>query len=180
MAEVIPQEKVRDLVRAACSAAAADDLTEAMCLLAEAWDELFNRPGSAVRRFISFSRTLGSPVPETELRQALTLPRQPGVSWPDTRPVRKELVRLGKAVRELQGGLRLMALGIDSRQFDRFEMLTPYIAHDMDGHTERHFPPNYDPAADEFDYCRQFVVTVSLRLAELDLHAAVPSWMGRQ
>ncbi len=45
MAEVIPQADVRDKVRAATAAAADGDLTEAMGLLAEAYDELFGVPG---------------------------------------------------------------------------------------------------------------------------------------
>ena len=41
MAEVIPQTGVRDKVRAATAAAVGGDLTDAMGLLAEAYDELF-------------------------------------------------------------------------------------------------------------------------------------------
>jgi hypothetical protein len=36
--------------------------------------------------------------------------------------------------------------------------------------------PGYDPARAEFDYCCQFVVTVTQRIAELDVHAARPEW----
>jgi hypothetical protein len=67
---------------------------------------------------------------------------------------------------EMQRALRVMALGIDYRQFERFQRLTPRIFYFADGRQERHTSPDYTPTASEFEFCRDFIVTAALRMAE--------------
>ena len=71
-----------------------------------------------------------------------------------------------KATREMQLAMRVMALGIDYRQFERFTQLTPLIGYYMDGHSERHTRPGYAPTSADFEFCRQLVITAALRIVE--------------
>jgi hypothetical protein len=170
MAEVIPQTGVRDKVRAATAAAGGGDLTEAMGLLAEAYDELFGiAPGSTVpSRIARFGDTI-KPTAERDLAAAL----QPAPGDRTRRPVGADPRRLAsaiadlmKATRDMQLAMRVTALGIDFRQFARFTQLMPSIGYYADGHSERHTPPGYAPTSTDFEFCRQFVITAALRIAE--------------
>ena len=84
----------------------------------------------------------------------------------DYRTLARVLAATIDASREMQRPLRVMALGIDYRQFDRFTRLTPTIAYFADMHSERHSPPGYAPTSDDFEFCRGFVITAALRVAE--------------
>jgi hypothetical protein len=71
MAGVIPQDSTRAAVNAATAAAASGDLKEAMGLLAEAYDELFNRAGRQPRSFAAFGENISYPVAEHEIVRLL-------------------------------------------------------------------------------------------------------------
>jgi hypothetical protein len=47
-----------------------------------------------------------------------------------------------------------------------------------DGHSERQFMDDYAPTVEEFEYCRQFIITVALRMAELERHTIEPYWLS--
>ena len=64
----------------------------------------------------------------------------------------------------------------DYRQFDRFLKLTPRLVYSIDGRAELLKPPGYAPSRDESEFCRQFVITAALRVAEAEAHAVPPSW----
>ena len=170
MAEVIPQTGVRDKVRAATAAAGGGDLMEAMGMIAEAYDELFGvAPESQVPSGIArFGDTI-KPVAERDIAAAL----QPAPGDRTRRPVGADPRRLAsviadlmKTTREMQLAMRVMALGIDYRQFARFTQLTPSIGYYADDHSERHTRPGYAPTSAEFEFCRQFVIIAALRVAE--------------
>ena len=170
MAEVIPQTGVRDQVRAATAAAADGDLTDAMGLLAEAYDELFGiAPGSTVpSRIARFGDTI-KPTAERDLVAALQPAPGDRTRSPvgaDPRRLASAITDLMKATRDMQLAMRVMALGIDFRQFARFTQLMPSIGYYADGHSERHTPPGYAPTSTDFEFCRQFVITAALRIAE--------------
>lgn len=168
MAEVIPQAGVRDKVRAATAAAAGDDLAEGMGLLAEAYDELMGVvPGPhTLSRMARFGNTI-SPVAEHNLAAALQPApgdrsrRPPGA---DHRLVAQAIAQTMKATREMQIGMRVIALGIDYPQFIRFQRLTPTIAYFVDGGSNRFAGAGYAPADADFAFCRQFVITAALRI----------------
>lgn len=168
MAEVIPQAGVRDKVRAATSEAVGGDLVEAMGLLSEAYDELFGIPGPAIPSGVPrFGRTV-APISSTNIAAALRpapgdRTRKPaGV---DYRRVAAEINSLMDATREMQLAMRVMAVGIDYRQFARFKRLTPSILYFFDGHSARNAQAGYAPSGAEFEVCRQFVITAALRVA---------------
>lgn len=169
MAEVIPQAVVRNKVRAATAAATGGDLTEAMGLLAEAYDELFGIPGQAIpSRAARFGNTI-TLIAEHNIAAAL----QPAPGDRTRRPtganphlLASAIVNLMNATREMQLAMRVMALGIDYRQFARFKQLTPSILYFIDSHSDRAIRPGYAPTSADFEFCRQFVITAALRIAE--------------
>jgi hypothetical protein len=169
MAEVIPQAGVRDKVRAA-TAAAGGDLTEAMGLLAEAYNELLGIPGRAVPSGVPHFGGTIRPIRESDIAAAL----KPTPGDRTRRPVGADPRRLASAIgdlmeatREMQLAMRVMALSIDYRQYARFKQLTPSIVYFItDLHGERRTPPGYAPTNADFEFCRQFVITAALRIAQ--------------
>ena len=166
MLEVIPQAGVRDKVRAAT----ADDLTEAMGLLAEAYDELFGVSPQPTPPDIALFGPTVQPITAHYIAPVL----QPAAGDRTRRPARSDYRQLASALagmmettRAMQDGMRVMALGIDYRQFARFERLTPKIGYFIDGHTERFTPAGYAPVSADVEFCRQFVITAALRIAEV-------------
>jgi hypothetical protein len=169
MAEVIPQAGVRDKVRAATTAADNDDLTEAMCLLAEAYDELFGIPGPGdPSGFARFGDTVMT-VAEYDIAAALRPAPNDRTRRPvgaDHRHLASAIAKLMDAASEMQNAMRVMALGIDYRQFARFKKLTPSILYFMTGRTERRVRPDYLPTHTDFEFCRQFLINAALRIVE--------------
>ena len=89
-----------------------------------------------------------------------------------------QLDRLTNVVRDMQVGLRVVALGIDYWRYHRFLQLVPRIFPTADGQHQRHIFPDYAPSQEQFEFCLQFVVTAALRVAELDAYTAPPSWIA--
>jgi hypothetical protein len=175
MAEVIPQHAVREMVRSSSAAAVSGDLQDAMGLLAEAYDEL--RSSLGARSLASFGRPFDRSLPKLEIYKILHHPQgRRGRPRVDEMPLADQLFEVTEAAKQMQQGMYAMAFGIDYRQLVRFELLTPGITVHVDDHRERHVMQGYAPTQEEFDYCRQFVVTVALRLSELDVHATLPAW----
>jgi hypothetical protein len=73
---------------------------------------------------------------------------------------------MAEADAEMQRAMRVMALGIDYRQFERFQRLTPRILYSLGCGKDRRTRPDYAPTDDEFDFCCDFIVTAALRVAE--------------
>ncbi len=181
MAEVIPQPAVRDKVRAASTAAASGDRVEGVGLLAEAYYEMFGAGGMPVPRDVPrFGVTVTSRLSDSQISAILWQPPDVRVRRPagGAHTLAEQIGKVTHAVEEMQQGLRVMALGIDYRQFYRFKVLTPDIVYFVDGHSERHSIDGYSPTSEEFEYCRQFIITVALRMAELEAHSVEPSWMS--
>lgn len=172
MAEVVPQEEVRDKVRAANSAQRSGDPREAMGLLAEACAQ-------ALTREHSFGPFLRNTLSTNEIAATLWQPPGPKRTQPTgaAHELAVQITALTEAARRMQEGLQIMALGIDYRRFQRFQLITPGIVYQHDGRVERQYMDESAPTADELDYARQFVVTVALRMAELEPHLAEPAWL---
>lgn len=173
MAEVVPQAEVRDKLRAANTAQRSGDLREAIGLLAEAG-------ALALTSEYSFGPFLRNTLSTNEITATLWQPRSPKRTQPTggAHELAVQITALTDAGRRMQEGLQIMALGIDYRQFQRFQLITPAIVHQHDGRVERRYAGESAPTADELDYAKQFVVTVALRMAELEPYLAEPSWLS--
>jgi len=94
------------------------------------------------------------------------------------RNVDKRIEELTNAAATMQRGMRVLALGIDYGRYDRFERLTPRVWGQGEYRQVR-TDADYAPTREEYDYCVQFVVTVSLRIAEVEANAVPVSWRPR-
>ena len=176
MAEIIPQTQIRNKVRAATAAEISGDRVEAMALLAEAYAE---RYATSPRPDFNFE-PIKNQLPEDAISAILWQPARPQRRRPPggAHQLAQQIGAVTRAVRDMQDALQVMSLGIDYRQYYRFRLITPDIAYYVDGHSERQFPPDYAPTSEEFEYCRQFIITVALRIADLEPHIIEPSWLS--
>jgi hypothetical protein len=182
MADVITQVSVRAHVKAAAIAAADGDRITAMARLAQALEELVRAPGATRRRRSPFS--LGP-----DLHYSMSADDIGAVLWQkDQRGPTRGAQRLGnqlsnvtEAVEKIQAMLRVTALGLSYGQYLRFRQLTPQLHHQM-GALEPtvHHVEDYAPSQSEVDYCQQFVITASLRVAEVTAHLVPSSWVTAQ
>lgn len=96
----------------------------------------------------------------------------------------RELEHLQEAVSALQDGLEWMTLGGNLHHYARFQALTPRSIYWGAGVDEASIQgvlgapdvTRCTPTREEFEFCRQFVVTTALRRADIDAHVAPPSW----
>jgi len=183
MADLIEQEKVRDLVRLAETAAAAGDQVKAMIALSDACDLLLTphrtvgdtdtsplRFGDGIRRAHSVD----------DLLRGLRPPRNDrgvDVDVHHRRDVAAQLHEVTEIVVALQAAARVTALGLDYAAYRRFRSLTPHHVDMMSGTREYRAPKGYNPSRDDVEFCHQFVVTASLRLTEAQAHLAPPPWL---
>ncbi|MFE6907087.1 hypothetical protein [Streptomyces erythrochromogenes] len=95
----------------------------------------------------------------------------------------RELERLEQSVDALQDGLLWIAMGGNLHHYARFQSLVPQF-HFRVGSDEASMQtllthPSVTactPTREEFEFCRQFVVTTALRRADIDAHNLPPSW----
>jgi hypothetical protein len=183
MAYVV-QEPTRGRIKASAAAEAAGDRKEAMAQLAEAFDELFHPYAGSpfgMAGSYGFGPTVTAGGFSIGLSAAMnTIANQlrsnhAGGLRPIGEKADHEIDRLKEAVAAMQGGMRVMAIGIDYARYNRFEQLTPQV-YGTGEHRRVGADADYAPTRDEYEDCVQFVITVALRLADLDAHTAQPSW----
>lgn len=182
MVDVIPQPEVKALAKNAEDQVQNGKIVVGMARLREAWEELFNeeRPSGSIRRGspLTFSNAALSRLRRKAYQAKRTLGYQPAAHH-DLGEVLMELGRLEQGIQPLQLGVRLAALAIDYGAFVRFDRLVPLREQYDDESTGWIAPAGYAPEQEEFEFCRQFVVTAALRLAAAEGHAADPVWLQR-
>jgi len=185
MADVVPHEPTRGRIKAAAAAEDAGDRMEAMAQLAEAFDELF-RPyagspfgfagsygfGPTVKAGPGFPIGLGAAMNAvaSQLRSNQARGLQAIGKKADD-----QIDQLKEAVAAIQRGMRVIAIGVDYARYNRFEQLTPQV-YGTGEHRRVSAEAGYAPTHDEYEDCVQFVITVALRVAELEADTAQPSW----
>jgi hypothetical protein len=186
MADVVPQKPVRTNVRAAAVAEAAGDRQQAMGLLAEAFDELFNPQHHTYVEPspLSFGKTLTWP---TRLRDGEAAAVLTGLgddskagSYRNSRGLADQIEATTDVAAAAQAALRVITMGIEYPRYLKFEQLTPRIRGTFGDPLKRSYPDGYAPSRDDFDYCQQFVIEVALRLAEVNAELEPPSWLRQK
>jgi hypothetical protein len=186
MADVVPQEPVRTKIRAAAAAEAAGDRGEAMGLLAEAFDELFNPQHHAYVEPspLSFGKTLTWPTRLRDGEAAAVLMQLRGDStgggYRDPRGLAEQIETTTDVAAAAQAALRVMTMGVEYPRYLRFEQLTPWIRGTVGDPLNRSYPDGYAPSRDDFEYCQQFVIEVALRIAEVNSELEPPSWLRQK
>ncbi|MEG8280409.1 hypothetical protein [Streptomyces sp. AHA2] len=186
LAEVVQHAQTRARLNTAAQLHSKGSLLEAMGTLAIAFEELMSEQVDdehAPRRRSAYSfgeRMPAFPLTEGQVRAVLYQPdhaSRRGTPVRGAESLTREYMRTRDVTRALQEGMRLIALGVDFHEYQRFTRLTPAVEYHGDSTTpsfsaERGYAPNQE----EFDFCRQFVITVALRLAEINARAVPPSW----
>ncbi|MEV5898423.1 hypothetical protein [Streptomyces sp. NPDC052127] len=186
LAEVVQHDRTRAHLKAAAQLDLQGSRLEAMGTLAVAFGELMDAQiyGEDVTRRTSVY-SFGERMRRSVLRedQVHAILRQPdhgsrrGVPARGAEGLAKEYTQMRDVARALQEGMRLMVLGVDFHQYQRFTQLTPSVGYYGNSPEPRFsVETGYAPNQEEFDFCRQFVITVALRLTEINARAVRPSW----
>lgn len=186
LAEIVQHDQTRAHLKTAAQLDSQGSRLEAMGTLAVAFEDLMDAQiydEDAPRRTSVYS--FGERLPRNILRtgQVHAILRQPdhesrrGVPARGAGQLAEEFTQTRDVTRALQEGMRLMVLGVDFHQYQRFTQLTPSVSY-WGNSPEPRFSveTGYAPNQDEFDFCRQFVITVALRLTEINARAVPPSW----
>ncbi|GGS93316.1 hypothetical protein [Streptomyces chromofuscus] len=183
MVELIPQEPVREQLRAASAVWAQGDHANGMGLLRLAFEELFEQHinGDDFRGSpLAFGRQVRQdPFLGGKVAKALTLDEKGKYAPVPPRlaeSVGRHVQDLTETVAKMQSALRVTSLGIDYHRYHRFEHLTPEVSRLANGRREAYPVGPYAPRDEDFEYCQQFVVSAALRLAEMEAHLARPAW----
>jgi hypothetical protein len=184
MADVIEQEKVRELVRKAEAAKADGDHISAIVALSDAC-ELLLRPRRSESwqpsplRFGDNIRWWGDGL--DKVKKALR-PSGNGrgidIHANDRRFLAEHIGAVTETVIALQAAARVTTLGIDYAAYLRFVRLTPAHVDTVNGVRQYRAPKGYVPTEHDVEFCYQFVVSVSLRLTEAHAHLTPPSWLA--
>jgi hypothetical protein len=182
MADVVPQEDVRALLKSAATAEEGGDRKEAMALLAEAFGKLFLPYAGSPFTAYGFGQTvqdapfsLGMEAALHTIASHVRGNHMGGVSRIG-RKVDDSIAQLNRTVAAMQKGLRVLAIGIDYMRYTRFESLTPTV-YGAGVHRSVHADFDYAPNREEYDFCVQFAISAALRIAELGANTVQPSWV---
>lgn len=162
LTDVVTQSFARDKLRAAADNASQDDYHEAVELLAETFFELLNDYANRKKSDYRYSvYDFGGQIPDL-----------PPFSRRDLEQLNRDFAdhyeQLTKSAAEIQQSMQVIALGLDYRHYARFKMITPRITQHYSGSLHRTPKPWLPHSRDDYEFCRDFVITTSLRLAEVD------------
>ncbi|MGW4476074.1 hypothetical protein ACWENQ_40950 [Nonomuraea sp. NPDC004354] len=174
MADLVPQESVRDLVKAAAAAESAGERIEAMAFLVDAANAVSHEHvGETFEPSpFSFGPDLSWPMRENEIANVL---RSEQDFRGDGSKLAKQITTLTEITLATQRALRVTTLGIDYAAFHKFRILTPIVDHSVNGERSIHHPFDYAPTAEHYAYCLHVVITMALRLADIQSHLSAPS-----
>ncbi|MEU4234402.1 hypothetical protein AB0F17_59855 [Nonomuraea sp. NPDC026600] len=177
MADVIPQQPVRDLVRQAETASADGRQVAAMVALVEAFEALFKTPplDNDIKP-LRLGPTINNPLRDGEIARVLYPPEDDHQRRATGRhhELAKQITDATEIVMALQAATRLMLVGIDFAAARRFGLLTPDIDDYVNGRREYRAPDNYAPTPEDVAWCCQFIVTASLRLSAAEAQLRDP------
>lgn len=181
MADVIEQDKVRELARKAEAASAGGDHIGAMVALSDACELLLlpRRPGSSQPsplRFGNNIRWLGGLDRVKKALRPSGNSRGIDIYANDRQFLAEHIGSVTETVMALQAAARVTALGIDYAAYLRFVRLTPSHADMINGVREYRAPKGYAPTGNDVEFCYQFVVSASIRLTQAHAHLAPPPW----
>jgi hypothetical protein len=170
MVDTIEQPAARAKVRAARTANASGDRFEAMSLLVEVFQDLFDPEASGVagNHAFQFGPQIGRPVNSHHLGYALVrLGERHGNPEGTIKDFAEQFEALVNTAAESRKALQIIAAGIDFASYRRFESLTPRVEWSWPGQQRwRHARvANYAPTQDDYEYCEDFVIRVAAKLA---------------
>ena len=72
------------------------------------------------------------------------------------------------ALTGIERSMRVLAVGLDYRQYARFQLIVPPVVNIASGDGLARPVPGFQVSRDDYDFCRQFVIETALQLAEMD------------
>ncbi|MFE9099812.1 hypothetical protein [Actinomadura geliboluensis] len=183
LTDLVRQDSARALLKEARAKEASGDRIEAMALLAEAFEGIFDgqywKP--ATERdpgMYRFGPEIRRPMRADSIRHVLehSQERDKAIRTWNADDLAQQIAAVTAAAMSMQSAMRLLALGIDYHKYDKFQLLTPRVDYMFGGKREINCHPDYAPSAEDFAYCERFLITVALRLAEVEAHRVVPPW----
>ncbi|MGW5155760.1 hypothetical protein ACWEPN_09790 [Nonomuraea wenchangensis] len=176
MADLVPQDEVRDLIKAAAAAEAACDRTTAMGLLDSAVKVLF-RDYLVQEGDSPFA--IGYEVDEPLLTD--------GEVWDVLGSEGVDAVLLDRLTRQIttvteiavaaRDVLRVTMIGIDYHSYLKFQWRTPSTRTSIDGKRTLHYEGGYEPTAEDYAFGQQFVINTALRVADIVRQVTPPTMM---
>lgn len=73
-----------------------------------------------------------------------------------------------ESLKALDASMMLIGLGIDLRKYGKFKALVPAIAYFISGPRTVHDRDGLNREQADFDFCRDFIISTALHLAEFD------------
>lgn len=177
MVDLVSQPEAKEMILDAEAAAATDDFVDAVAWTHQAFDWLINDYGSRKQRG-GLDRSPYHFGPTIKRSHA----REFRVSWDGGRPKPwleklEEIVNdHHEAIAAMQASLRVVSTGIDYRRYARFALLRPDIDLGWGDPSERVVRPSpyVTLKAEDYDFCRDFVITSAIHLAAEDFDSAPP------
>ncbi|GAA3844314.1 hypothetical protein GCM10022226_79270 [Sphaerisporangium flaviroseum] len=171
MADLIPQEEVRDLVREAAAVESSGSRIEAMALLVDAGNAVSREHLGQGRDRTSFSfgpnLRVGLPLAESDIARML---RSLDGYGSVVHEFAEQIATLTKITLETQHALRVMTLGVDYHAYLKFLRLTPIVNYSINGERSVHHPAALKPTAEDYAFCQQLVISMALRSADIQSH----------
>ncbi|WP_431921307.1 hypothetical protein [Nonomuraea jabiensis] len=176
MADLVPLDDVRSLVKAAAVAEAAGDRFAALASLAEAVETLLGEwlqqgPDSP----FGFGPDLYARVETEDIRQVLAVE---GVDRVVVENLVEQISVVTEIAVETQSVLRVLITGVDYHSYLKFRWRTPQVRVSADGQQSLRFPDGYAPTAEDYGYCQRFVLNMALRVADIYSHVIPPMETG--
>jgi hypothetical protein len=164
MEQFVAPEAARNLLSTAAEKFNAEDEVEAFADLAQAFTVVIDDYKS--RKQFSFARS----VFDTAEDMTFHTPFFRGVEDDRQQRFEEDLI---KSIEALDFNIALVALGVDMRRYARFRIVCPNVYFMMDG--KRHVSDRQGLQRDsvDFEFCRDFVIATSIRLAEFDFDVTV-------
>lgn len=175
MADLITHQRARSLVKKANERESTGQRTAALAYLRHALAALLDRH-QGKRGSLALGGEIPRPMRVDTVARLLNKGERTIYGGPGEK-VAKQLDAVTDVTQTLQNAMRLLMLGVDLPQYNRFMMLTPYgsIADDTDELEHLAHPPQA-ATDEEFSFCQRFVISVALRFVEVETNLQPPSW----
>jgi hypothetical protein len=166
LTDLVTQREVHDKLRDAGVSAQRGDYKTGLGELAEAFAQLLD--DYTRRKRIDHRRSVYDFGPHVDAVES----RLPFAKQHLTEILGREFAdhydRLTEAAYEMQRNMQVIALGLDYRRYARFVLVTPEVTRRGHGPWEVYAPEWLTYTSEDYEFCREFVISSALRLAEID------------
>jgi hypothetical protein len=182
MADLVSDEGIRQLIKMAAQISESGDRRTAMAMLRAGFNKLFQSQGltRGYQSPFGFGQEIPMPMQRLDIEslvQPVNVSRNRYFSPSKPRNFARQIEAVTDAVSAMQGGLRVISLGIDYGSYLRFINLTPIVYGQVAEPRQTRYPDGYSPNRDEFNYCHQFLIATALRVSEIRAQLVPSSWV---